>query len=674
MAGLYLLILLVLFSDFVLSNRMLYGSDTLQAVVYFRSFYVHAVHDGTFPTWSPYLFGGMPYVDAFHSDIFYPFTIMKFLLPLHRSRGWELILHGLLAGMNMYAAARGWRLSRLSATIAGLAYMLAPYLISMVHPGHDGKFYVTAWFPLGFLFLKRIWDHGRTRDMAIFALIVGTIILTPHVQMAYFTLWAYAAYSIYRIVRGWLDTKTLPWAAAFGSLGAVFLAVGISAIQFYPSYFYVKEHSPRAGEGRGYEYAASWSLHPEEAVSEVVPEFAGVASTESNTYWGRNFFKDNSEYGGLIALLLAVYCVFRTRFRDRWFFFGLGLFALFYALGAHTPVFTVFYHVVPNVKQLRAPSMIMFQYVFAISLCAGAAVDSLLQRAPEDRGARSSRLLWYIAGGLGLVTLLISIAPGAMLGVYRALVYSDITPDRVAVLEAHRDTIVLGFWAATLLAVGTAFLTRQLARTAALWALAGLAALILIDTARMNWTFIGTVDLQRYFPDDPVVDFLKAQPQPIRVLPVPGGFRTNYFALNGIAELTGYHGNQLGSYDDFMGGTGQPRMFSRQALDLSAVDYLVFRRGANLQQDPADPGVEKVYDRNNVVVFRNLRALPRARLVNCWELHEPSDSLYSRLFESDFDYRRCALVEAPLPFSSRSDTATPGAAAITGYELEAIMV
>ena len=77
-AGLYLLILLVLFSDFVLSNRMLYGSDTLQAVVYFRSFYVHAVHDGTFPTWSPYLFGGMPYVDAFHSDIFYPFTIMKF--------------------------------------------------------------------------------------------------------------------------------------------------------------------------------------------------------------------------------------------------------------------------------------------------------------------------------------------------------------------------------------------------------------------------------------------------------------------------------------------------------------------------------------------------------------------------------------------------------------------
>ena len=96
------------------------------------------------------------------------------------------------------------------------------------------------------------------------------------------------------------------------------------------------------------------------------------------------------------------------------------LFALFYALGTHTPVFTVFYHVVPNVKQLRAPSMIMFQYVFAICLCAGAAVDSLLQRAPEDRGARPSRLLWYIAGGLGLVTLLISIAPGAMMAISRS--------------------------------------------------------------------------------------------------------------------------------------------------------------------------------------------------------------------------------------------------------------
>jgi hypothetical protein len=225
LAGVYLLVVLALFWEFVSSSLMLYGSDTMQAVVYFRHFYVEAVRSGSFPEWSPYLFGGMPFVDAFHSDIFYPFSAIKFLLPLDRSRGWELVLHFWFGGLSMYAAARGWKLSRPSAALAGLAYMLAPYFVSMVHPGHDGKIYVTAWFPLGFLFLKRIWDESRTRDMALFALIVGVIILTPHVQMAYFALWGYAGYSIYRIVRCLREEKRIPWTASFGALGAVLLAV-----------------------------------------------------------------------------------------------------------------------------------------------------------------------------------------------------------------------------------------------------------------------------------------------------------------------------------------------------------------------------------------------------------------------------------------------------------------
>ena len=68
-AGVYAVVVLWLFREFVFSDLMLYGSDTMQAVVYFREFYVTAVRAGIFPMWSPYLFGGMPFVDAFHSDI-----------------------------------------------------------------------------------------------------------------------------------------------------------------------------------------------------------------------------------------------------------------------------------------------------------------------------------------------------------------------------------------------------------------------------------------------------------------------------------------------------------------------------------------------------------------------------------------------------------------------------
>jgi hypothetical protein len=375
-----------------------------------------------------------------------------------------------------------------------------------------------------------------------------------------------------------------------------------------------------------------------------------------------------------VALLLACFAVFQTRFRDRWFFFGLGVFATLYGLGAHTPLFRLFYHVVPNVKQLRAPSMIMFQYVFAIALCAGAGLDALLRPGEDRKKYASSRLLWIIAAVLGGVTLLLTIAPSGMLGIYRSVVYSDIAAAKAAVLDAHTNTIVIGFWVATLLALGTAYLSGRLLRTGAAWVLAGIALLVVIDTVRMDRKFIQSVDLNRYFPDDPVIEFLKSRPEPVRVLPFPGGFRTNYFALKGIAEVGGYHGNQLRTYNDFLGGSDQPRMAMRPALDVDAVNYLVFRRGANLQDDPADPTVEKVYDQNNIVVFHNLAALPRARLVTCWQQRAAGDSLVEGLFQPDFDYRNCVLVEEPLPFASRADSLSPGSAAITHYGLEEVDV
>lgn len=678
--AIYFVILLLIFSNFVFSDMMLYGSDTIQAQIYMKNFNREYFDPPSHlvPEWSPYIFGGMPFVDAMNSDLFYlptwPFKFTPFI-PLYRGLGWSLIFHFLLGGIGMYFAARGWNLSRLAAAVAGLAYMTATYFISMVHPGHDGKIMVTAWFPLGFLFLKRIWDHARLRDMAIFALIVGLIILTPHVQMAYFSLWAYAAFSVYRIVRAIREEKRLPWRPSFGALGAVLVAVGISAVQFYPAYFYVKNFSPRAGEGRGFEYASSWSLHPEEIVNEVVPNFSGVADTDGNTYWGRNYFKDNSEYGGLVALLLAVFAVFQTRFRDRWFFFGLGIFAALYGLGAHTPLFKLFYYVVPNVKQMRAPSMIMFLYLFSIVLCAAAAIDALWTYRRE-KGATGSptKLLWIIAAVLGGLALLFTIAPAGMMSIYTNMFYSDIEPQKAQILATHQGTIVLGFWLAAIIASGVAYFASTTAHKKALWAIGGIAVLILFDNIRMDHRFIQTADLSRYLPHNPVVDFLHQQPQPIRVVAAPRGFPTNYFAYYGIPEMTGYHGNQLRTYNTFLGGSQQQRAFTRPAMAMDAVQYIVFRRGVNLSGELNDPTLRKVYDQGGTVVYQNLLAVQHARLVTCWELHDPADSTYQRLYDTTFDYQNCVIVDSALPFASHMDSTSAGTATITTYEDETVEV
>jgi len=127
------LALLVLFNDFIFSNKMLYGSDMIQAGVFFRSFLVDYVKEhGAVPQWNPYIFCGMPYVEAFHGDIFYPLSILKFFGSIYRMLGINLFLHIFLAGIFMYLAARQFKLSKIASLMSGVCYMFAPYLISLV--------------------------------------------------------------------------------------------------------------------------------------------------------------------------------------------------------------------------------------------------------------------------------------------------------------------------------------------------------------------------------------------------------------------------------------------------------------------------------------------------------------------------------------------------------------
>ena len=197
-----LVFIVVLFNKFIFSNAMLYGSDTINAGIYFREFMVdyYKAH-GSVPMWSPYIFCGMPFVDAFHGDIFYPLTFpFKMLLPLQRALGWGLILHIYLAGIFAYICARGFGLSKVASAFAGVSYMFAGFLVSWVAPGHDGKIFVATLFPLAFHFLNRGTATLRLKWFLLLGLTIALIILTPHPQMAYFTLWALGGFFVYRLV------------------------------------------------------------------------------------------------------------------------------------------------------------------------------------------------------------------------------------------------------------------------------------------------------------------------------------------------------------------------------------------------------------------------------------------------------------------------------------------
>src|SRR5512138_3610462 len=72
---LFAVLTLVVFRKFILSppGTMLVGNDTIAAGVMMRSFFVEQFHQlGRLPLWNPYLYGGVPTIEAGSGDILYP--------------------------------------------------------------------------------------------------------------------------------------------------------------------------------------------------------------------------------------------------------------------------------------------------------------------------------------------------------------------------------------------------------------------------------------------------------------------------------------------------------------------------------------------------------------------------------------------------------------------------
>lgn len=340
--------------------------------------------------WYHDVMGGQPGAQGLVEWIYLIFYNVFLLFVIgYRSAALYFSVLTFVAGYFMYLFIRSLNIRKEIAIITGLFYMSSPMLLSFVLAGHASKMGVIALLPLMFLCLEKALT---THKISYYILLGGSISLaigTAHLQFAYFSFWAIGFYFIYRVVSNYLKNKKLSDlvknSLLFGIV--VFLGLMIGARGYIPQYLHTSTVSKRAitgdvqpGAPSSFEYAASWSLHPEEAASLLLPHFGNY----NNEYWGRNAIKLNSEYFGLYPFLLffAGLLLWRTERRIRFFTF-LFFFALFFALGANTPFFKLIYYVVPGVKMFRAPSIISFLFSFSATIVMALFLEQMLMRNPR---------------------------------------------------------------------------------------------------------------------------------------------------------------------------------------------------------------------------------------------------------------------------------------------------
>jgi len=566
-------------------------SDQYIAGFAFRDFAVQQWHlTGAVPQWNPYLFGGMPFVAAMHGDIFYPTFWLRLLLGTDTGMTWGFIGHLWLAGFGTFLFLRTFGLGFAASLVGALAYQLGGPIAGYASPGHDGKLFVSALLPFTLILLTKGMRDGRRWAWGVLSIVIGLAALSPHPQLLQYHLLVAGAWALL-VAFGTpgLDRRVAITRLGF-AFGAVVLGLAISAIQYLPLSEYTP-WSPRAG-GRDYAFATAYSWPLEELINVYLPQFSGIL----DSYWGRNGIHLHSEYLGALVLMLAPLAFgvggeARRAFRRFWL--GVAIVALLWALGSSTPFFHLIYTLVPGTPFFKAPSTMMFVFAFAIAMLAALGVERLLAGKASPRYA----IGWVV--GAAAVALLAT--AGAFTGLARTLV---VDPSLIDAVDANARNVTLGAWRSFLFVALGAGVIIALARgklTArhAVIALPLIVAADLWTIERQYWQF--SAPASKLFARDAAIDYVKRLKEPTRVAVFPVGqgnplaphdpaLMGDALMVHGIRSATGYHGNELGRYQQLgKRDEGYSQLLNPSFWQLMNIGYFL----TNLDSLPID-GAERV--------------------------------------------------------------------------------
>jgi hypothetical protein len=659
-AALCALLTLVFFREFVLRpGTMPFGSDMLEEAYPLRNFAVEELAAGRpFPVWNPFSYSGIPFLETLPYPVYYPTSLLYFLIPLGRAIGWTFVLHFFAAGIFMFAFARRLGVSRWGAALAGLAFMLNGYLVSHLYAGQDGRMFAMSLMPLVFYFLRVGLDTRRLGPYLLMGGVVALQIFTPHVQVMYFSSLAAAAYFVTEAVRSWRREGPRTALAHAWKFGAAFtLAAVVAAVELWPTWTFLKWGV--RGVLTGYAYASSWAMPPSELSALIAPDLVG--SLES--YWGTNPFKLHTEYLGAIPLLLAFAALLWGEARRVLFWALLGLAALIFALGAATPLHRLAYYVIPMIKSFRAPAMMIGVTAFCVATLAGLGFDAARagfrgRRAAHDK-ERSTPVSWNARAlafwGLAAI-------------VFFAWLLAAAAPETLAALTGAPGGEVADSGRAAARALAASRLVPSLGITALVWlagaailwwgvrggrlpiaaCAAALAFLLVIDLWRVDSRYLHVVEIERAFESGPAVEYLKAQEEPFRILPLPGSLGPNQSVLHRLESVGGLQKFRLVWYDRLIGGATLKNIALLPLWRVLNVRYV-------LSTQPLQAGFTRVHE-GATAVYQWEGDAPRAWVAQESRVVDDEQAL-ALLSDPAFDVRNVALLAEPPP--EREEQSSP---------------
>ncbi len=658
----------ILFYQFIFQGQVVGSPDTMNpksAGVALQQVYLER---GEFPLWEPWSFSGMPTAEAFTfiSHLYFPATILNLLF----IKGiLAQLLHLLFAGIGGYILLRSLNLSYYSSILGGCAFMITPFMVTMIIFGHGSQMMTAAYIPWVFWLTVRLYQNTNFSDTGWLAVLLGFQLQRGHAQIAYYTWMLIGAYSLLMLINGLRNSDgKANIGKGFGYfILACLIGVGISLIIFLPAMDYTpfSIRGGSAGGGADYNYATGWSFHPKEIMTFFIPSAFGFGG---QPYWGYMPFTDYPNYMGIIILLLAMIGLIHKRELIHWFFIFTSILALFISFGKHfSLVYDLFFNIFPYFNKFRVPHMILIILQFNVAVLAAFGLDELVALKAEI----IPKWFWGFAAAVGLVFIgMVLIGSGvesAVRGSFSPPMMQD--PRAAQALNNLRWSLWQeDVWLMILLSgVFMVMIWLWIKRKVSQHVLVSIIiASAIVDIGIVNHKIIqpsrasgresqliSKRAVDRFFQVDEIVQFLLLDKSIYRIYPVGGLFGESRFAAFGLESIGGYHPAKLKKYNTFLAKTGNAAAIP--VLRMMNVKYLISPQKINhpelslvksgaLKSARGDLPIE-VYEVNNT--------LPRAWFVNKTEVIS-EDEVWNKIIQPDFDPRKTAYVPNEVSVSSGS--------------------
>ena len=499
------------------------SSDLANQVLPWWSEQARQWHAGSFPAWDPHLWGGQPLLGQAQPGAAYPLNWLLFLTKLKDGQlrpfylnGYFVLIH-FIAALNCFLLCRYLKRSRTASILAGCLFAFGGFVGNTDWPQMLNG---AIWAPLVFLFLLRANAGVQPLfSAACSGCFLGLCWLSGHHQVPIFLTYAAGATWLYFLFR----EKRLNWTSA--KLAAIFLLFFIASAgpQIFPALEYGKNAKRWVGSELDpidwatpvpYYVHRTYSFGPASLLGIVFPGLHRQTSPLLGVT-------------GLTAALLGLALCWRGHFAIR-LFTAIGLLGVLMALGNNSFLHGVLYSWAPMFEKARSPHMAIVLFGFAASILAAFGFDAATGAESAGRELWTRRAI-RINTIFGVLLFIAFTAWGLFRGI-------DAGPDDRPLIPAMMALLI----AAALLGFRNGSISRPVLGAAmilfALTELGNEAALAMPHQAEPK----RQSQLAPLSAHNDIAQFLKQEPQPVRIIVDDQLIPYNFGDWHGIDQMFGY--------------------------------------------------------------------------------------------------------------------------------------